>query len=69
MFRPDLETVTREDFEPASTYFQALPISWLEPEDVADLVLFLASDDSKNITGDNIRIDAGSLIKWPNGPA
>ena len=69
LFRPDLETVTREDFEPASTYFQALPIPWLEPEDVADLVCFLASDESKNITGDNIRIDAGSFIKWPNGPA
>ena len=68
LFRPDLETVTREDFEPASTYFQALPIPWLEPEDVADLVCFLASDESKNITGDNIRIDAGSFIKWPNGP-
>jgi len=69
MFRPDLETVTREDFTPSSEYFQALPIPWLEPEDVADLVLFLASNDSKNITGDNIRIDAGSFIKWPNGPA
>jgi NAD(P)-dependent dehydrogenase (short-subunit alcohol dehydrogenase family) len=68
MFRPDLEHVTIEDFTPASEYFQALPISWLEPEDVADLVLFLASDESKNITGDNIRIDAGSLLKFPNGP-
>jgi len=68
LFRPDLEVVTREDFEPASQHFQALPIPWLEPEDVADLVLFLASDDSKNITGDNIRIDAGSMIKWPEGP-
>jgi len=69
LFRPDLETVTREDFEPASTYFQALPVAWLEPADVADLVCFLASDDAKYITGDNIRIDAGSLIKWPNGPS
>ncbi len=68
LFRPDLETVTREDFMPASQHFQALPIPWLEPEDVADLVLFLASDDSKNITGDNIRIDAGSMVKWPEGP-
>ena len=68
IFRPDLEVVTRDDFTPASEQFQALPIPWLEPEDVADFVLFLASDDSKNITGDNIRIDAGSLIKWPNGP-
>ncbi|MDE3205070.1 MAG: mycofactocin-coupled SDR family oxidoreductase [Acidobacteriota bacterium] len=69
MFRPDLEVVTREDFIPSSEYFQALPIPWLEPEEVADLVCFLASDESKNITGDNIRIDAGSYIKWPNGPA
>jgi SDR family mycofactocin-dependent oxidoreductase len=69
MFRPDLDVVTREDFIPSSTYFQALPIPWLEPEDVADLVCFLASDESKNVTGDNIRIDAGSYIKWPNGPA
>lgn len=69
LFRPDLENVTRDDFEPASAYFQALPISWLEPEDVADLVCFLVSDDSKNMTGGNIRIDAGSFIKFPNGPA
>jgi SDR family mycofactocin-dependent oxidoreductase len=68
MFRPDLQEVSREDFIPASTAFQALPIPWLEPDDVADLVCFLASDASKNITGDNIRIDAGSLIKFPNGP-
>ncbi len=68
MFRPDLEVVTREDFIPSSEHFQALPIPWLEPEEVADLVCFLASDESKNITGDNIRIDAGSYIKWPNGP-
>src|ERR1019366_5549388 len=40
LFRPDLEVVTMEDFEPASRYWQALPISWLEPEDVADLVCF-----------------------------
>jgi SDR family mycofactocin-dependent oxidoreductase len=68
MFRPDIENPTMDDFIPASRAFQALPIDWLEPEDVADLVCFLASDASKNITGMNIRIDAGSLIKFPNGP-
>jgi SDR family mycofactocin-dependent oxidoreductase len=68
LFRPDLENPTMEDFIPASTYFQALPIPWLEPSDVADLSCFLASDESKNITGTNIRIDAGSMIKFPNGP-
>jgi SDR family mycofactocin-dependent oxidoreductase len=67
-FRPDLETVSREDFVPASEYFHALPTAWIEPEDVADLVLFLVSDASKNITGTSIPIDAGCMIKWPNGP-
>lgn len=67
-FRPDLETVTRDDFLPASEHFHALPVPWIEPEDVADLALFLASDASKNITGASIPIDAGCMIKWPNGP-
>ncbi|OCB28843.1 3-ketoacyl-ACP reductase [Mycobacterium malmoense] len=69
IFRPDLDgTVTKEDFRPASEYYHALPTPWLEPEDVAELVLFLASDASKYITGTSIPIDAGCMVKWPNGP-
>jgi NAD(P)-dependent dehydrogenase (short-subunit alcohol dehydrogenase family) len=68
-FRPDLEgEITKEDFTPASEYFHALPTPWIEPEDVAELALFLAADESKNITGTSIPIDAGCMIKWPNGP-
>jgi SDR family mycofactocin-dependent oxidoreductase len=67
-FRPDLESVTQEDFIPASEYFHALPTAWIEPEDVAEVVLFLASDASKNMTGASIPIDAGCMIKWPHGP-
>lgn len=69
VFRPDLEgTVTKEDFQPASEFYHALPTPWLEPEDVAELVLFLASDASKHMTGTSIPIDLGCMIKWPNGP-
>jgi NAD(P)-dependent dehydrogenase (short-subunit alcohol dehydrogenase family) len=32
------------------------------------LVLFLASDASKYMTGTSIPIDAGCMVKWPNGP-
>jgi SDR family mycofactocin-dependent oxidoreductase len=69
VFRPDLEAPTREDAEMAFNYFQALPIPYIEPSDVSNLMLYLASDESRYVTGMNIRIDAGSLVKFPNGPA
>jgi SDR family mycofactocin-dependent oxidoreductase len=70
IFRPDIESqpVTKEDFTFASEFYHALPTPWLEPEDVAELVLFLASDASKYMTGASIPIDAGCMVKWPNGP-
>jgi SDR family mycofactocin-dependent oxidoreductase len=70
VFRPDIQDqpVTKDDFRLASVFYHALPTPWLEPEDVAELVLFLASDASKYMTGASIPIDAGCMIKWPNGP-
>lgn len=69
VFRPDLEgAVTKEDFRPASEAYHALPAPWLEPEDVAELVLFLASDASKHMTGTSTPIDLGCMVKWPAGP-
>jgi SDR family mycofactocin-dependent oxidoreductase len=69
LFRPDIENPTREDVIPAFTMFQAMPIPYVEPVDISNLVLFLASDESRYITGQQIRVDAGSLLKFPNGPA
>ena len=69
MFRPDLENPTRADVEPAFTMFQAMPIPYVEPVDISNLVLFLASDEARYITGQQIRVDAGSLLKFPNGPS
>lgn len=67
-FRPDLEHPTREDAEPAFNMFQAMPIPYVEPVDISNLVLFLASDEARYITGQQIRVDAGSLLKFPGGP-
>jgi NAD(P)-dependent dehydrogenase (short-subunit alcohol dehydrogenase family) len=69
VFRPDLEQPTREDAEPAFTFLQAMPIPYVEPEDIANLALFLASDESRYITGQQIRVDAGSLLQFPSGSA
>jgi SDR family mycofactocin-dependent oxidoreductase len=69
MFRPDIQNPSREDVLPAFTMFQAMPIPYVEPLDISNLVLFLASDESRYITGQQIRVDAGSLLKFPNGPS
>jgi SDR family mycofactocin-dependent oxidoreductase len=68
MFRPDLEHPTREDVEPAFTTFQAMPIPYIEPVDISNAVLYLASDESRYVTGQQLRVDAGSLLKAPGGP-
>lgn len=67
-FRPDLTDPSRDDVEPAFTQFQAMPIPYVEPFDISNLVLFLASDEARYITGQQIRVDGGSLLKFPNGP-
>jgi SDR family mycofactocin-dependent oxidoreductase len=62
-FRPDLANPTREDAMAAFPAMQAMPIPYLEPEDVSALVAFLASDESRYMTGLNIRLDAGAMLK------
>ena len=40
-----------------------LPVPWIEPEDVAAAVLYLASDDARYVTGSQFVIDAGLLSR------
>lgn len=40
-----------------------LPVPWIEPEDVAQAVLFLASDKSRYATGSQYVLDAGLLTR------
>lgn len=72
VFRPDMvaegKKPTREDADLAFTYFQAMPVPYVEPEDIANLGVFLASAESRYVTGQQIRVDAGSFLKFPNGP-
>ncbi|MWA02422.1 mycofactocin-coupled SDR family oxidoreductase [Actinomadura sp. LD22] len=63
-FRPDLEHPTRADAEPAFGVQQAMPIPYVEPKDISDMVLFLASDESRYVTGMQMRVDAGGYLKW-----
>jgi NAD(P)-dependent dehydrogenase (short-subunit alcohol dehydrogenase family) len=73
VFRPDLvmagQQPTVDDVMPAFMHFQAMPIPYVEPRDISNAVLFLCSEEARYITGIQLRIDAGSLIKHPNGPS
>jgi SDR family mycofactocin-dependent oxidoreductase len=62
LFRPDLENPTRDDVEAAFTSLQAMPIPYVEPIDVSNAVLFLASDEARYVTGMQLRVDAGNLL-------
>jgi SDR family mycofactocin-dependent oxidoreductase len=40
-----------------------LPVPWIEPEDVAEAILYLASDRARFVTGAQFVIDAGLLAR------
>ena len=63
LFRPDLDEPTREDAELTFPVLNAIPVPYIEPEDVSEAVLFLASDAARFITGQQLRVDAGGWLK------
>ncbi|BBZ21392.1 mycofactocin-coupled SDR family oxidoreductase [Mycolicibacterium gadium] len=63
-FRPDLEHPTKADAEPVFYVQQAMKVPWIEPEDISNMVLFLASDEARYVTGTQQRVDAGGYLKW-----
>lgn len=63
-FRPDLEDPTRADAEPVFGVQQAMKIPFVEPEDITNAVLWLASDEARYVTGMQLRVDAGGYLKW-----
>lgn len=63
IFRPDLENPTLEDAKGAFGVQQAMPIPWVEPVDISNAVLYLASDEARYVTGTQMRVDAGGYLK------
>jgi (+)-trans-carveol dehydrogenase/(-)-trans-carveol dehydrogenase len=63
LFRPDLENPTKQDFADAATVMNALPIPWVEAVDISNALLWLASDESRYVTGVTLPVDAGAAIK------
>jgi SDR family mycofactocin-dependent oxidoreductase len=57
-----LEGKTPEQIAEASAG-NLLPVPWIEPEDVAEAVLYLASDRARYVTGSQLVLDAGLLTR------
>jgi SDR family mycofactocin-dependent oxidoreductase len=59
---PDLFPMVESKAETLGPVFMnALPVEMIEPEEVSGAVAFLASDDSRYMTGGQLRVDCGKL--------
>jgi len=65
LFGADLPVAerTKEVLSSRFAELNALPIPWVEPVDISNAVLWLASDEARYVTGITLPVDAGSLIK------
>ncbi|KAF0958006.1 mycofactocin-coupled SDR family oxidoreductase [Rhodococcus sp. T7] len=65
VFLPDRNPseVTREEVADSFATLNALPIAWVEPTDISNAILWLVSDAARYVTGVQLPIDAGLVIK------
>lgn len=70
-FRPDLPSPTSEDMIPALVDKSPMGVPWLEPGDVSEAVLYFALDESRWVTGQQLKLDGGQLgpVTDPGVPA
>src|SRR5215469_7520555 len=65
LFAPDLPEAERTRDVLASRFgaLNVLPVPWVEPVDISNAVLWLASDESRYVTGLEVKIDAGQTLR------
>lgn len=61
--RPDLESPSERDALALLAAKNLLPVPWVDPVDVSNAVLYLASDESRYVTGTQLVVDAGLTQK------
>lgn len=59
LFAPGIDNPTREEVIPGFTSLNAVPVPWIEPIDISNTMLFLASPEARYITGEAIHVSAG----------
>jgi SDR family mycofactocin-dependent oxidoreductase len=64
VFRPDLDAPTLADCVDAYASVHVIPdVPWMQPQDITKVMIFLCSDDAKYMTGAQIPVDVGMLVK------
>jgi (+)-trans-carveol dehydrogenase len=63
VFRPDLENPGRDDVKAGFQAMNLLPIPWVDPVDVSNAIVWLASEAARYITGITLPVDAGNQLK------
>jgi SDR family mycofactocin-dependent oxidoreductase len=59
LFAPGVENPTREQAAPGFQSLNAIPVPWIEPKDISEAMLFLASEEARYITGEALHVSAG----------
>ncbi|WP_224387429.1 mycofactocin-coupled SDR family oxidoreductase [Pseudonocardia sp. ICBG1293] len=63
LFRPDLAEPTVDDCLEVFRAVSPMNEQWLEPEDIARAVVYLAGDDARWTTGSVIPVDMGAAVR------
>jgi SDR family mycofactocin-dependent oxidoreductase len=59
LFAPGVEHPTKEQAAPGFQSLNAIPVPWIEPIDISNAMMFLASDEARYITGEALHVSAG----------
>jgi SDR family mycofactocin-dependent oxidoreductase len=62
--RPELDHPTRDDTAEVFRSMNPIPEPWVAPADISAAVVWLASDQSRFITGVTLPIDLGLVVNW-----
>lgn len=63
LFGGGREDATLEEVTPAFRDLNLMDTPWMQPEDISNAMLFLASDDARYVTGTTFTVDAGLMAK------
>lgn len=59
LFAPGVQNPTRDDVTPGFSSLNALPVPWVQAQDISEGMLYLAAESGRYVTGETLTIAAG----------